>query len=250
MNALTNAVTIEVVATGKTFHTLRDWGLAIENNDIIGEPEMEEYYVDVPGADGFLDFTEVVTGRRIFKSRPITIKLGGKKPRNYWDNWIGGIRNQIHGQIVKIIPDNDSAYYYTGRAKVIDFNRTRELGTFTLSIPKADPYKYQVEDNMAEDWLWDTFDFETGTTEGEGRIINLSGGSDTYTIEPGEMPFVPTILVDSVGGSGLKMEVDGENYTLVKGRNRFADIVVDTKKVSMKFSGTGKLSVRYRRGSL
>ena len=56
MDAITNGATIEIVATGERFHTLNDWGLAIGNNDYIGDVEQENYYVDVPGADGFLDF--------------------------------------------------------------------------------------------------------------------------------------------------------------------------------------------------
>ena len=61
MDAITNGATIEIVATGERFHTLNDWGLAIGNNDYIGDVEQENYYVDVPGADGFLDFSEAIT---------------------------------------------------------------------------------------------------------------------------------------------------------------------------------------------
>ena len=53
MDAITNGATIEIVATGERFHTLNDWGLAIGNNDYIGDVEQENYYVDVPGADAF-----------------------------------------------------------------------------------------------------------------------------------------------------------------------------------------------------
>ena len=60
MDAITNGATIEIVATGERFHTLNDWGLAIGNNDYIGDVEQENYYVDVPGADGFLDFSKTV----------------------------------------------------------------------------------------------------------------------------------------------------------------------------------------------
>ncbi len=79
MNTITNGATIEMVATGEQYHTLKDWGLAIGNNDYIGDVEQENYYVDVPGADGFLDFSEAITGRRIFKSRPIKRRTGRKK---------------------------------------------------------------------------------------------------------------------------------------------------------------------------
>lgn len=248
MDALTNAVMIEIVATGESYHTLKDWGLAIGNNNPVGEPELEEYYVDVPGADGFLDFTEFTTGRRIFKSRTIEMKMGGKKPRNDWDIWIADIRNLLHGRKIKIIFDNDPGFYYIGRAKIQDFDRDREIGTFTIYV-KADPYKYNISDNT-EDWLWDSFDFETGFID-EGKEITIKPGeTKEYTIVPDLMPFVPEIYVSVLGTAGLKMIVNGESYTLAKGRNRFADIVVDEEDVLLTFSGSGTFIVKYRRGSL
>ena len=81
MSTMTNGATITVIATGKSYHTLRDWGLAIGNNNCIGTPVQETFYLDVPGADGFLDYSEALTGRPIFKQRPIEITLGGKMDR-------------------------------------------------------------------------------------------------------------------------------------------------------------------------
>ena len=178
MDAITNGATIEIVATGERFHTLNDWGLAIGNNDYIGDVEQENYYVDVPGADGFLDFSEAITGRRIFKNRPISIELGGKKPRDNWDIFISDLRNLVEGREIKVIFDNDSGFYWTGRASIQGYDRNREIGTFTLAIPKADPYKYNVADST-EDWLWDSFDFETGIID-EGTEITVRTGDVHY----------------------------------------------------------------------
>ena len=249
MDAITNGATIEIVDTGERFHTLHDWGLAIGNNNCVGDVEQEKYYVDVPGADGFLDFSETITGRRIFKNRQISIELGGKKPRNDWDIFVEDLRNLIEGREVKIIFDNDSGFYWTGRASVQGFDRNREIGTFTLTVPKADPYKYNVADST-EDWLWDSFDFEDGIIDEGTKITIKSGETKTYTIVPDRMPFVPTIYVNVLGAAGLKMTANGENYTLIKGKNRFADVVVNTEDVTLSFTGAGTFSIQYRRGSL
>lgn len=249
MNALTNAATIVITATGESYNTLKDWGLAIGNNDCIGEPEMETYYVDVPGADGFLDFSEVNTGRRIFKSRPISVKLGGKKDKNDWDIFISDVRNLIQGKEIKLIFDNDPGYYWIGRASIEGFDRTREIGTFILAIAKADPYKYNVADST-EDWLWDSFDFETGVIDEGTEITVTTSSAQSYTIVPDIMPFVPIIQVSQIGAAGIKLTAKGETYTLVRGKNRFADIVVNNEDVTLTFRGQGKLTIRYRRGSL
>ncbi|SHJ87763.1 phage tail family protein [Hespellia stercorisuis] len=250
MNVLTNGATIEVVSTGECFHTINDWHLAIGNNNCIGDPEQETFYLDIPGADGFLDMSEATTGRRIFKNRPVTILLGGKNKRNDWDIIVSDIRNKIEGREVKIIFDNDPGFYWIGRAKISDFDRNREIGSFTLAIPKADPYKYNVADST-EDWLWDSFDFETGIIdEGTEITVTPSGGTKSYTIIPDIMPFVPVIQVSQIGTAGITMTTAGKTYTLVRGKNRFADIVVDQEDVTLSFTGQGTLTIRYRRGSL
>lgn len=75
-NVLTIKATITVENTGKVIDTLDDWGCAIGNNNYIKEPDVETYYIDIPGADGFLDGSEAITGRTIYKSREIDILLG------------------------------------------------------------------------------------------------------------------------------------------------------------------------------
>lgn len=247
MNALTLAATITVVNTGTVIHTLNDWKCAIGNNNYISEPEVETFYIDVPGADGFLDGSEALSGRPVYKSREIDILLGGLRKKNDWDSFVSQIRNQIHGKIVKITFDNDPAYYWTGRAYITEYDRTRNLGQFHLSIPQAEPYKYSVADST-EEWLWDPFDFEKGIIE-EGKGISVSGTS-TYLVYAGENAIVPVFDVKTIGADGLKVTGCGETYTLTTGRNRFPDIVAAGEDITLTFQGTGTLDVVYRRGSL
>ena len=150
MSTMTNGATITVIATGKSYHTLRDWGLAIGNNNCIGTPVQETFYLDVPGADGFLDYSEALTGRPIFKQRPIEIILGGKMDRRIWNSFISSIRILLHGKRVRIVFDDFPGYYWEGRAEVTEFDRVREIGTFKLSIPQADPYGYSLNDNSTQ----------------------------------------------------------------------------------------------------
>ena len=131
-----------------------------------------------------------------------------------------------------------------------DFDRNREIGTFTLSIPKADPYKYSIVEST-EDWLWDPFDFEDGIID-EGALIRLDENirSQSYTLLADNTPFVPVIHVDWMGDTGIVMTVNGERYTLLKGKNRFADIVVYQDDITLVFEWKGELTVEYRRRSL
>lgn len=144
---LTNGVTI-ISDTGASYHSFADFGLAIGNTDYIKEPEYETHYVEILGRNGFIDLSETVSGRVIYKAREISIEFGGMNPEAQWDDVISNMRNLFHGRTVQLIFDNDPEWYWTGRAEINDFDRFRNMGTFTFDIPKADPFKYSVEEEV------------------------------------------------------------------------------------------------------
>ena len=247
MNNLSIGITLYVEETGKTFHTLDDWQLALGNNNYIGEPEMETTYIQIPGRNGLIDASEAITGRRVFKKRPLAFELGGKNPRLNWDGIISKMRNEIHGRVCRITLDNDRAYYWRGRVFLEDFDRFRELGTFTLSVPNAEPYKYSLT-TSAEPWLWDPFNFETGIITYIGAVT--ISGTETITIPAGYMPTSPEIVVSDLSGI-LTLDYGGQTYTLTTGTNKIPSILVGgDSDVDLTFTGDAKVQIVYRSGSL
>lgn len=247
MNNLTYGLSIYVEGTGNTYHTLNDWHLALGNNNYIGDPEIETTYIEIPGRDGLLDASEVLTGRRVYKKRSLAFSLGGKRDRLNWDSIISTWRNEINGRIVQITIDNDPQYYWRGRAYVQGFDRFRELGTFTLEIPTADPYKYSHE-TSAEPWKWDPFNFLTGVITYIGAItIN---GTRTVTIPHGYMPTCPEFVVSNKTGT-LTVANGGTSYELSTGSNKIPSIYVggDTDE-ALVFTGNARVEIVYRNGSL
>lgn len=247
MNNLSIGITLYVEDTAKTFHTLDDWELALGNNNYIGEPQMETTYIQIPGRSGLIDASEAITGRRVFKKRPLAFELGGKNPRLNWDGIISKMRNEIHGRVCRITLDNDRAYYWRGRVFLEDFDRFRELGTFTLSVPNAEPYKYSLT-TSAEPWLWDPFSFETGIITYIGAIT--ISGTETITIPAGYMPTSPEIVVSDLSGT-LTLDYGGQTYTLTTGTNKIPSILVGgDADVDLTFNGNAKVQIVYRSGSL
>ena len=247
MNNLSIGITLYVEETGKTFHTLDDWQLALGNNNYIGEPKMETTYIQIPGRNGLIDASEAITGRRVFKKRPLAFELGGKNPRLNWDGIISKMRNEIHGRVCRITLDNDRAYYWRGRVFLEDFDRFRELGTFTLSVPNAEPYKYSLT-TSAEPWLWDPFNFETGIITYIGAVT--ISGTETITIPAGYMPTAPEIVVSDLSGT-LTLDYGGQTYTLTTGTNKIPSILVGgDSDVELTFNGNAKVQIVYRSGSL
>ena len=247
-NALTNGVRIEVIDTGKSYHTITDWEMAVGNNNCIGAPEQETYYVDVPGANAFLDMSEQLTGEPAYKSRAVSIELGGIRQRRKWDAVISVLRNQIHGRECKLIFDNDIDHYWKGRLYIEDFDRARELGTLKLNMPKAEPYKYDLQ-SSAEDWLWDPFSFEHGV------ILTIKeqtvNGELSIKIPKGTMLTVPVFIVSDKTLSDFTVSDGQRTFYMMNGRNRFPRLkVCGEKDVVLTFRGNGKVVIDYRGGSL
>lgn len=231
-NPKTFGALIEVVKSGASYHTFRDWRCTITNTDYIGDVEKEENYIYVPGMSGKLDVTETIAGRPVYKSRAIRIELAGAHDRYDWQNQISRIRNAIDGRLVKVIFDDDTGHYWKGRASVNGFERQRQLGTFSIEIPDADPYKYEITSSQKQ----------RGIDDG-----------DQITIPKGNMSVVPIITVTDILHAPVTVSASGVSgtFTLQAGDNRFPQIrVCGDDDVVLTFGGTANVIIDYRAGSL
>lgn len=248
MNELTYGIAIYVEDSGKTYHTLNDWDLALGNNNYIGDPEMETTYIQVPGRSGLIDATEAISGRRIYKKRQLEFELGGIRDRLDWDSVISAFRNNVDGRVCRLTLDNDKSHYWHGRVYIRGFDRFRDLGTFTLAVPTADPYKYS-KTSSAEPWLWDPFNFETDMVTYIGAITVV--GSVTVTIPHGHMATSPELVVSDMTSQTFTITVNGITYPLMVGTNRIPSIIVGgDSDVDLEFTGDAKVQIVYRSGSL
>jgi hypothetical protein len=128
------------------------------------------------------------------------------------------------------------------------FDRFRDLGTFTLSVPSAEPYKYSRY-SSSEPWLWDPFNFETDMITYIGAITVV--GSETVTIPSGHMATTPDLVVSEKASNDFTVTVDGVEYFLAVGSNRIPSILVSgDEEVEMTFTGNAKVQIVYRSGSL
>lgn len=248
MNELAYGISIYVEENGQTYHTLNDWGFALGNNNYISDPEIETTYITVPGRDGLIDASEAITGRRIYKKRQLIFKLGGIRPRLEWDGVISELRNKINGRVCRLVLDNDKGYYWRGRVYVQNFDRFRNLGTFNLSVPTADPYKYAIT-SSGEPWLWDPFNFRTDMITYIGAItIN---GSGSVTIPHGHMYTSPEIVVSDKTSTDFTVTAGSSTYSLNVGTNKVPSILVGgSEDVELDFTGSAKVQIIYRSGSL
>lgn len=228
MRSISNGAEITRLDTGESWHTLRDWGLAMERGSVIGLPVVETHYVRVPGRPGLLDYAEVLTGAPVYTERPITMTLGGR--RQDWPEFLHELTHKLHGRRVRLVFDDLRGYYWEGRAELSDFDRLRQLGHFTLALPHADPYGCAVAE-----------------TE-----VNLSVDDEAAVlVKAGPAPFHVGVRVLDIPASGqLRVDVPGQRYGLAVGENTGFRPFVTEEDLTLNFVGSGTVCVHWREGIL
>lgn len=236
---------MELSATINGKHLLRDFGLHIENNDIISPPEVNDSFISVyRGKD--LDLTEM-NGPVTYRNRKINLELGGLLGKNKWRSFFSGLLNTYHGKLVQIIFDDDAGFFYKGRSYIPDdVEKVARIGTFKMEAI-VEPYKYEVQSSQ-EPWKFNIFNFQTGVIRYTGEK-NITNSDNNITIPRGNMLTVPILMVSQP--AGLKVVYKGKEYSLEAGRNRYPQIKVGGEKETvLTFRGTGKVVIDYRGGSL
>lgn len=243
-----NGITIIVEKTNTSYHTLNDWGLYVTNTDYIKEPVQNKNLVSIPGRDGYIDLSEAVAGHITYASRNIDIELKGVRRKTQWDTTMSFLRNKINGRICKLIFDKDPSWYWKGRVSLNDFASNLKIGSFNLVVPEAEPYKYSITASN-EPWLWDPFNFETDMITQIDEIT--VDGTKTANIPAGNMYTSPVFVCRNITSSTFTVSDGTTTINLVNGSNKDPRIKVNgDEDVTLTFSGTGKVSVVYRGGSL
>lgn len=230
-----------VTMNGK--HSFRDYHMIIGNTNPVGAPEPYTQTVDVPFGSP-IDLTEF-TGGVTYVSRPITLKMGCMNDVEDWPRYLSQLYSDLQGKTVKFVFDEDKNFFYVGRATLSDYDRAQELGTFTISS-QANPYKYDIL-SAAEEWLWDTFNFNTDIARGYCSI-EVGAEPKTVIIAGSQKPVSPTIS----SNAQITVEFEGQEYQLQNNVPRtIYDIVLKDGKNELIFKGGPALvSVDFRGGYL
>ena len=193
------------MSTGITFdtwHTARDWGLKLLSYHI-PMPEPKEKTVDVAGAHGVLDLTEV--DGTVYYGRREGIEIIFDLVDGSGQSWLARyseIAAAIHGQKMKMILDDQPDYYYMVRLNLDSTKSDPVLSQFVLT-GSAEPFKYDVT-TSAEDWLWDPFNFHSGVIR-VLKDIKITSSNKTVKIAGGGISTAPIFQVKTA--SNLKATV-------------------------------------------
>ena len=206
-------------------HTLRDWGAAITNSDVVGMPEPRTVLLDIPGMSGRLDLTEVLTGDVPYGNREIKLELACQTDIEKWQQTCLHIFNKYHGRRVQIIFDEDPGFFYAGRAEVSDPKRLSSAGQMVIAID-AEPFRYETEQT----------------------IVTLTGDANTVsgTIENLRMPTIPEVEVPA----DCQLFHGDDIYELTAGKQQVPGLVLHEGDNQVSLTGVTQATFYFRRGAL
>ena len=219
---------------GKVFFdgkdTYTEYGLLLASKSI-SLPEVRTNMIDVPGRDGLLDASDVLTGEVTYMNRTITLKLigvdtvSGKK----WPATISDFCNKVHGKRVKVTFPEDTTHYYSGRCSVGKVGLVKMMQTIPVTVD-CDPWKYKnAKTTVSRDDL--------GTAYKQLSLPNES------------RPVIPTITV----AQDTTLLWGGNTININTGDHILPDIRLAAGSNTLKAkvaSGTGSITVTYQEASL
>ena len=200
-----------------------DWNVVLTKVEI-PLPVPKTSTVDIKGADGLLDLSEVLTGDVRYKNRTIKLTFEMMDDTDYY-TLISDISNYLHGKIVNFILSNDDDYYYTGRATINQWECVKRKGKIVIQID-SEPYKYLVTETTRK-----------VTVSNETKIVSLPNSRKTVC---------PILNVSGL----ITLTTNGVDYKLAEGKQRLINFKLIEGNNTIKVSGNGVLTISYRQGAL
>lgn len=192
-------------------------------NFTIAMPEAKIIKVSIPGRDGDLDMSEALTGFVNYHNRSIVLQFGITGSEVECESKKQYVMQLVSGKEMKI-RFSHLAGYFLGRCQITSI--TRERRHYTLEV------------------TCDCQPFRLAETESTYVLALISGEKSLTCVNDG-MPVAPTIY--TTGATTLKYQ--SKTYNLQSGMHRLG-FVFPTGHQTIKASGTGTLTIKYRKGVL
>lgn len=223
-------------------NTWDNWHLVPTSRPYVAPPSIKTHYVDIPGGDSQLDLTTALAGRPLYGNRSGSWEFLVMNDYQSWELLYSDILNYLHGQAFQVVLDDDPDYYYEGRLSVGGWQSPKDWSRVTINY-NLSPYKFTIEGTTGDNWIWNTFNFETDVIQNYKDIqIN---GSGKVTVVSKKMSVISEIITTA---SGMKVTWKGSTYNLNYGSNEMTKIKMEAGGNDLNFTGTGKVTLVVNEG--
>lgn len=206
-------------------HSYEDLGLILTSKTI-GMPTPKTATIQVPGADGELDYTEYF-GDVKYSNRALEFEFSTIEAPADFLKIYSRLHNTLNGRKVKITLDDDPGFYYTGRVFINEWKSNGRIGKVVIEA-NAEPYKLK----------------DTRTL-----VSQIISAATTINCRNSRKQVIPTITTNA------EITVTFGNYTVVFGPGTRTDeeiIFVQGQNlltIAPK-TGTATVSIEYQEGEL
>lgn len=225
----------ETPNSSSQLNTWDDWHLIPSSRPLVNPPQVKTSYLDIPGADGSLDLTEVLTGRPRYGNRTGSWEFYVDNGYGEWHEKYSSIMHYLHGQPFCAWLEDDPDFYYKGRFSVNSWASNPSYSTIVINYV-VDPYKL-FRLGYGDDWLWDPFSFETGIITDYKNMVVRANGSLTVDVLVAQSTAVAEFIVNS-----SNLRVTDENnvvYYLNKGSNIISELPIHEGVNRFVFTNSG-----------
>ena len=137
-----------------TKNTYDDLKLVPSSRPVISAPALKEVYVDIPGANGSIDLSEVVSGCPVYQNREGDLEFvvlnGNYTGFASYDTWINRyteILNFLHGREIEMSLEDDPDYYYRGRFSVDEWESAKDYSLLKIKY-NLEPFKWASKSSL------------------------------------------------------------------------------------------------------
>lgn len=221
-----------------------DFKIVPKSRPLVNPPEAKTEYLDVPGADGSLDYTEALAGLK-FKDREgewsfyvlndsCTLNSSYMK----WNELYTYILKTIHGKRKRIVLESDPDFYYLGRIFVSQWASNKDYSEVTLKYI-IEPWKYPMQTTAARDWLWEEL-FGNIILYGKFDVVEQKHRNLINTADDNVTPSFSCT-------SAMTVTFGSQTYDLPAGNSTPGFVLIPGDNF-MVFKGNGRVTVDYSIG--
>lgn len=190
-------------------------------------PKSQTETVVVPGRNSPIRFTEAL-GSVSFEPRAFTVNLSMLGTREKFNELVKAAGNQFSGRLAKVICSEEPDLYCVGTLQLTPaYDPIEGRGELVIECSDADAYRYHVD---------------------ETKVI--LAGSGTAVLSNDYMPVIPVVVTTAETKLTWKVGTDTFNKTVSAGTWEFPELQLSQGKNSVKVTGSGNTTFRYREGCL
>jgi len=240
-------------------NTWETWHLIPNERPSIAPPEVKTQYVEIPGMNGALDYTEVLSGDVRYGNRQgsweFIVETGVQK----WCDLYNELLTLLHGKRFNCVLREQPNYIYNGRLEVNQWKSDERYSTITIDY-NFSPYK-SVKEGAITDWLWDDLTFNSNVYVIYYGSFIVDGRLPRNIFNPTNDPVEIILTVSDTMDVRLPHSIDVKRYYAnhVYGNDdsythRSGIILSPFSNPStngnneVEFMGYGKVTINYSRG--